>query len=102
MRAIVLSAASIPNSPLPGLELATRLIVEWCGGEAIPMSVIAGKALPPPHKHIEFDPGPGRNAGRHVAVAKDEIIAILQKGLGFVVAKHASAACHPAQLAARY
>ena len=44
-----------PEFVLPGLELGTRLILEWCGGEASDV-VIAG-ALPPPHKHIEFDPG---------------------------------------------
>ena len=44
-----------PQFVLPGLELCTRLILEWCGGEASDV-VIAGE-LPPPHKHIEFDPG---------------------------------------------
>ena len=44
-----------PEFVLPGLELCTQLILEWCGGEASDV-VIAG-ALPPPHKPIEFDPG---------------------------------------------
>ena len=34
MRAIASSAASIRNSCVPGMELATKLILEFCGGEA--------------------------------------------------------------------
>ena len=75
-----------PEFVLPGLELVTRLILEWCGGEASDV-VIAG-ALPPPHKHIEFDPGLVASLGG-IRVSKAEIIAILQ-GLGFVVAEHAT------------
>ena len=75
-----------PEFVLPGLELCTRLILEWCGGEASDV-VIAG-ALPPPHKHIEFEPNLVETLGG-IKVAKAEIIAILQN-LGFVVAEHAS------------
>jgi phenylalanyl-tRNA synthetase beta chain len=75
-----------PEFVLPGLELATQLILEWCGGEASDV-VIAG-ALPPPHKHIEFDPGLVETLGG-IKVARAEIIAILQN-LGFVVAEHAT------------
>ena len=75
-----------PEFVLPGLELATQLILEWCGGEASDV-VIAG-ALPPPHKAIEFDPGLVETLGG-IKVARDEIIAILQN-LGFVVAQHAT------------
>src|SRR6202012_3365289 len=75
-----------PEFVLPGLELATRLILEWCGGEASDV-VIAG-TLPPPHKHIEFDPGLVETLGG-IKVPRDEIIAILQS-LGFVVAEHAT------------
>jgi phenylalanyl-tRNA synthetase beta chain len=75
-----------PEFVLPGLELCTQLILEWCGGEASDV-VIAG-ALPPPHKHIEFDPGLVETLGG-IRVAKSEIIAILQN-LGFVVAEHAT------------
>ena len=74
-----------PEFVLPGLELATRLILEWCGGEASDV-VIAG-ALPPPHKPIEFDPGLVESLGG-IRVAKSEIISILQN-LGFTVAEHA-------------
>ena len=75
-----------PEFVLPGLELATRLILEWCGGEASDV-VIAG-ALPPPHKHIEFDPGLVESLGG-IRVKQDEIIAILQN-LGFTVLEHAT------------
>ena len=57
-----------PQFVLPGLELATQLILDWCGGEASDV-VIAG-ALPPPHKPIAFDPGAGGNAGRHRRAAR--------------------------------
>ena len=75
-----------PEFVLPGLELATQLIQEWCGGEASDV-VIAG-ALLPQHKVIEFDPGLVETLGG-IKVAKGEIIAILQN-LGFVVAQHAT------------
>jgi phenylalanyl-tRNA synthetase beta chain len=75
-----------PEFVLPGLELVTRLILEWCGGEASDV-VIAG-ALPPPHKHIEFDLGLVETLGG-IRVPRPEIIAILE-GLGFVVAEHAT------------
>jgi phenylalanyl-tRNA synthetase beta chain len=74
-----------PEFVLPGLELATQLILEWCGGEASDV-VIAG-ALPPPHKYIEFNPGLVETLGG-IKVSPDEIIAILEN-LGFVVAQHA-------------
>src|ERR1700712_4579943 len=74
-----------PEFVLPGLELVTQLILEWCGGEASDV-VIAG-ALPPPHKHIEFNPSLVESLGG-IVVPKDEIISILEN-LGFVVAQHA-------------
>jgi phenylalanyl-tRNA synthetase beta chain len=75
-----------PEFVLPGLELVTRLILEWCGGEASDV-VIAG-ALPPPHKHIEFDPSLVESLGG-IRVPRAEIISILEN-LGFVVAEHAT------------
>ena len=75
-----------PEFVLPGLELATRLILEWCGGEASDV-VIAG-ALPPPHKHIEFDPGLVESLGG-IRVSREEIVAILEN-LGFTVLPHAT------------
>jgi phenylalanyl-tRNA synthetase beta chain len=75
-----------PEFVLPGLELATQLILEWCGGEASDV-VIAG-ALPPPHKHIEFDPGLVESLGG-IRVPREDVIAILQN-LGFTVLEHAT------------
>ena len=62
-----------PQFVLPGLELGTRLILEWCGGEASDV-VIAG-ALPPPHKPIAVRSGPGRNAWAASTSRATEIIA---------------------------
>ncbi len=73
-----------PQFVLPGLELCTQLILEWCGGEASDV-VIAG-ALPPPHKPILFDPALVQSFGG-IAVPREKIIAILQD-LGFVVEDH--------------
>jgi phenylalanyl-tRNA synthetase beta chain len=75
-----------PEFVLPGLELVTRLILEWCRGEASDV-VIAG-ALPPPHKHIEFEPNLVETLGG-VRIPRGEIISILEN-LGFTVAEHAS------------
>jgi phenylalanyl-tRNA synthetase beta chain len=73
-----------PQFVLPGLELCTRLILEWCGGEASDV-VIAG-ALPPPHKPILFDAGFVEGLGG-IKVARETIISILE-ALGFVVEDH--------------
>jgi phenylalanyl-tRNA synthetase beta chain len=73
-----------PQFVLPGLELATKLILEWCGGEASDV-VIAG-ALPPPHQPIAFDPLTVEQLGG-IAIPKPEIIRILE-ALGFVVEDH--------------
>jgi phenylalanyl-tRNA synthetase beta chain len=70
-----------PQFVLPGLELCTHLILEWCGGEASDV-VIAG-ALPPPHKPIPFDPALVESFGG-IKVPREKIITILQE-LGFVV-----------------
>jgi phenylalanyl-tRNA synthetase beta chain len=74
-----------PQFVLPGLELATQYILEWCGGEASDV-VIAG-ALPPPHKPIPFDPALVEKLGG-IKVSRDRIIEILEN-LGFVVEDHA-------------
>jgi phenylalanyl-tRNA synthetase beta chain len=73
-----------PGFVLPGLELVTRLILEWCGGEASDV-VIAGE-LPPPHKPIAFDPAFVEQLGG-IVVPRETIISILQN-LGFVVEDH--------------
>ena len=73
-----------PQFVLPGLELATQLILDWCGGEASDV-VIAGE-LPPPHKPISFDPAFVEKLGG-ITVPRARIIEILA-GLGFVVEEH--------------
>ena len=70
-----------PQFVLPGLELCTRYILEWCGGEASDV-FIAGE-LPPPNKPIAFDPGTVKKLGG-IDVPQDEIRRILE-ALGFVV-----------------
>ncbi len=73
-----------PQQVLPGLELCTRYILEWCGGEASDV-VIAGE-LPPPHAPIGFDPAFVTRLGG-IEVPRGETIRILQS-LGFVVEDH--------------
>ena len=74
-----------PQFVLPGLELATQLILDWCGGEASDV-VIAGE-LPPSHKPILFDPAFVEKLGG-IVVPRERIIEILEN-LGFVVEDHA-------------
>jgi phenylalanyl-tRNA synthetase beta chain len=73
-----------PQFVLPGLELCTRYILEWCGGEASDV-VIAG-ALPAAHKPILFDSNLVESFGG-IKVPRERIIAILED-LGFVVEDH--------------
>jgi phenylalanyl-tRNA synthetase beta chain len=73
-----------PQFLLPGLELATRMILDWCGGEASEVA-IAGE-LPPPHKPIGFDPDLVRRLGG--IRLPDETIAAILTRLGFVVEQH--------------
>jgi phenylalanyl-tRNA synthetase beta chain len=73
-----------PQFVLPGLELCTRLILEWCGGEASDV-VIAG-ALPPPHKPIVFDPVTVTQLGG-IEMPGQQIVSILE-ALGFTVEDH--------------
>jgi phenylalanyl-tRNA synthetase beta chain len=73
-----------PQFVLPGLELATQYILDWCGGEASDV-VIAGE-LPPPHKPIPFDPAfVEKLVG--IKVPRERIVEILAN-LGFVVEPH--------------
>ena len=70
-----------PEFVLPGLELATTLILEFCGGEASEI-VVAGAPLPW-RRVIAFDPAAvKRLAG--LALGDEDIIRILRK-LGFGV-----------------
>lgn len=73
-----------PRFVLPGLELCTRLILDWCGGEASDV-VIAGE-LPGAHKPVIFDPDAVRRLGG-ITVPAGESRAILER-LGFTVEEH--------------
>ncbi len=73
-----------PQFVLPGLELCTRLILDWCGGE--PADVAIAGELPPPHAPIPFDPGLVESLGG-MRIDKDESIRILAR-LGFTVVEH--------------
>ena len=73
-----------PQFVLPGLELCTKLILEWCGGEA--SDVVIGGELPPPHKPILFDAAFVETLGG-VPVPRETTISILE-ALGFVVEDH--------------
>lgn len=70
-----------PEFVLPGLELATQLILEWCGGEASE-TVVAGQ-VPQWRRMIEFDPDYVAQLGG-LEVKKSETVSILKR-LGFVV-----------------
>ncbi len=70
-----------PEFVVPGLELATRLIQEWCGGGASEI-VVAGK-VPSWRRTIAFDPNYVAQLGG-VHVSKTESVAILTR-LGFQV-----------------
>jgi phenylalanyl-tRNA synthetase beta chain len=80
-----------PEFVVPGLELATKLILEWCGGEASEI-VIAGK-VPHWRRTIDFDPGYVAQLGG-VNVPKAESISIL-KHLGFSVTDGATLKVSP-------
>jgi phenylalanyl-tRNA synthetase beta chain len=70
-----------PEFVVPGLELATKLILEFCGGE--PSEIAVAGAVPDWKRTIGFSPNAvKRLAG--VEVAKPEIVRILTK-LGFAV-----------------
>jgi phenylalanyl-tRNA synthetase beta chain len=70
-----------PEFVVPGLELATKLILEWCGGEAS-HTVVAG-AVPQWRRSIAFDPNYVARLGG-LEIAKSETISILKR-LGFAV-----------------
>jgi phenylalanyl-tRNA synthetase beta chain len=85
-RAIAFERGVDPEFVLPGLELATSLILEWCGGEASDV-VIAG-ALP--HRtSISSSIPPWWKAWAASSCPRAEIISILER-LGFTVAQHAT------------
>src|SRR6185437_1423500 len=64
-----------PEFTVPGLELATRLILDWCGGE--PSDISVAGAVPAWRRTIPFDPAyVARLAG--LDVPKPETVAILK------------------------
>jgi len=70
-----------PEFVVPGLELATKLILEFCGGE--PSEIVAGGKVPQWQRKIAFSPDAvKRLAG--LELAKPEMFAILTN-LGFTV-----------------
>jgi phenylalanyl-tRNA synthetase beta chain len=70
-----------PEFVVPGLELATRLILEWCGGEASDVAV-AG-SVPAWQRDIPFAAETVERIGG-LEIAKDRIVEILTH-LGFAV-----------------
>ncbi|MGD0192158.1 MAG: phenylalanine--tRNA ligase subunit beta [Rhizomicrobium sp.] len=70
-----------PEFVVPGLELATRLILEFCGGE--PSHVVVAGAAPDWHREIAFTPAAVKKLAG-LDVAKDEVSRILNS-LGFSV-----------------
>jgi len=70
-----------PEFVVPGLELATKLILEWCGGE--PSETVVAGSVPNWRRVIDFDPDYIARLGG-LKVAKSETISILKR-LGFGV-----------------
>ncbi len=70
-----------PEFVVPGLELATRLILDWCGGE--PSDIVVAGAVPEWKRAIAFDPAYVARLGG-IDVPKAETISILTR-LGFAV-----------------
>lgn len=68
-----------PGFVIPGLELATRLILELCGGE--PSEVVVAGQAPGPPAAFDFDPGyVHRLSG--LATGREGVVEILER-LGF-------------------
>ena len=70
-----------PEFVVPGLELATQLILDWCGGE--PSDIVVAGAVPEWKRTIAFDPTYVARLGG-LDVPKSDTIAILTR-LGFAV-----------------
>lgn len=70
-----------PEFVVGGLELATRFILDWCGGE--PSEIVVAGAIPPWRRVIEFSPATVKRLGG-LDVPRDEIVRILTN-LGFAV-----------------
>jgi phenylalanyl-tRNA synthetase beta chain len=73
-----------PGFIVPGLELATRLILELCGGE--PSDVVLAGEIPAPPPAFEFDPGHvHRLAG--LSIGREGVVEILTR-LAFELTPH--------------
>jgi phenylalanyl-tRNA synthetase beta chain len=70
-----------PEFVVPGLELATKMILEFCGGE--PSEVVVAGAPPDWRREIAFDIARVKQLGG-IDVPKAEIVSILSR-LGFTV-----------------
>ncbi len=70
-----------PELAVPGLELATQLVLDWCGGE--PSDIVVAGAVPAWRRTIEFSPDAVKRLGG-LDVSKSEIVRILTN-LGFTV-----------------
>jgi len=70
-----------PEFVVPGLELATKLILEWCGGE--PSGIVVAGEVPAYQREIAFAPEAVERIGG-LTIAQDEIVRILTH-LGFGV-----------------
>jgi phenylalanyl-tRNA synthetase beta chain len=70
-----------PEFTVPGIELATKMILEFCGGE--PSEVIVAGAVPKWQRTIDFDPAHVQRLGG-LELPKSEMVQILTR-LGFTV-----------------
>jgi phenylalanyl-tRNA synthetase beta chain len=70
-----------PEFLVPGVELATRLILDFCGGE--PSEVTLAGTLPAPPAAIDFDPA-YVHALAGLSLGREGVIEILER-LGFIV-----------------
>jgi phenylalanyl-tRNA synthetase beta chain len=70
-----------PEFVVPGLELATQLILDWCGGE--PSDIVVAGAVPSWRRQIAFSPAMVKRLGG-LDVPETKIVHILT-GLGFAV-----------------
>lgn len=73
-----------PGFVIPGLELATSLILELCGGE--PSEIAVAGQIPAPPKPLDFDPGyVHRLSG--LSIGREGVMEILTR-LGFTLTPH--------------
>jgi phenylalanyl-tRNA synthetase beta chain len=76
-----------PEFVVPGLELATKLILEWCGGE--PSNIVVAGEVPAWKREIAFPTDSVARIGG-LDVPQDEIVRILTH-LGFGVTENGAA-----------